>query len=168
MTVDLMTAPHYVYRLIDPNEQLLYIGCSVDPEARLAAHRSDQPWSDLIHRQDIEGPFDRATALKRETAAIAAERPRFNVRDNAEPERWEGPSDGAFLYVKNKVCLSGRGVARAFWRGELPLRPKREDVRRWVATLDSRYHAFPCPFADEGCPCAVDEEADYAAWADSA
>ena len=165
MTADeLAVAPHYVYRLFDPADVLLYVGCSVNPEARLRTHRSDQPWSDIIDRQTVEGPFSRIEALAREAAAIADERPRFNVRHNEDPERWEGPSEGAFLYVKNRVNLAGRCVARAFWNGELPLRPTFSDVRAWVQTLDSRYHAYPCPFAPD-CHCAADVEAEYEAWA---
>lgn len=169
MTADELAAtPHYVYRLRDEAGALLYVGCTVDPAARLATHKTDQPWADLIDRQDVEGPFSRDAALARETAAIATECPRFNVRHNPTSERWEGPSDAAFLYVKNRVCMSGRGIARAFWRGEIPLRPTFADVKAFAQTLDSRNHAYPCPFAPDCVCCKTAEESDaeYAAWAE--
>lgn len=166
---ELAAAPHYVYRLRDSDGGLLYIGCTVDPPARLAMHRCDRPWADLIATQDVEGPFGRSDALAREAAAITAEQPRFNVAHNLTPERWAGPSDAAFHYVRVRVCLSGRAIARAFWKGELPLRPTAADVRAWVQTLDSRFHAYPCPFAPD-CRCRTGEEteAEYAAWAEAA
>lgn len=157
MTADeLAAAPHYLYWLLDPSDAVLYVGCSVDPEARLRAHRSDQPWSDLIARQVVDGPFDRADCLRREAAAIAADLPRFNVAHNPNPERCDGPSDEVFLYVQRRVCLSGRSLGRAFWNGDLPLNPTDAEVYAFVHSLELRYRAYPCPWA--GCGCFVIDE----------
>lgn len=145
MTPDqLAAAEHFVYRLFDAEGSLLYVGCSVKPAARLMAHRSDQPWADDIDRQDVEGPFSRVEALRRESEVIRTEVPRYNVKDHPSPTRWEGPSDEAFLFVQKYVSLSGRSLARAFWKGEIPLEPTEADVWLWLRTLDTRYHAYPC------------------------
>lgn len=141
---DLAAAPHYVYRLIGEDEALLYVGCSVDPAARLASHRIDRPWSDLIARQDVEGPFSRCDALAREARAISTERPRFNVAHNPMPERWAGPSEEAFLFVQRRVSVSGRELMRAFWRGDIPMEPTEADVWLWLKSLDVHNHAYPC------------------------
>lgn len=146
MTADaLAAASHYVYRLRDAEGVLLYVGCSRDPATRLLAHESDQPWGHLIHSQDVEGPFDRDVALARETAAISSERPRFNIRHNPAPERWERrPSTEAIHFVQRRVSLAARDVMRAFWTGALPLEPTEADVWLWLRTVDTRFHRTPC------------------------
>jgi predicted GIY-YIG superfamily endonuclease len=141
---ELAAAPHYVYRLRDAEGSLLYVGCAVDPAKRLREHQSDQPWSDLIASQDVEGPYRRLEALRRETSAIRCEHPRFNVRHNPKPERWAGPSDEVFLYVQKYIRLSGRELLKAFWRGEIPLEPTDADIWLYLRTLDTRYHGSPC------------------------
>src|ERR1044072_8991374 len=139
---ELAGSPHYVYRLFASDDALLYVGCSVNPTARLATQYSDQPWGDLLADQPVEGPYDRAHALRRETAAIASERPRFNVRHNPTPEILPQPSDEAFAFVQKRVSLSGREIGRAFFRGEIPLEPTEADVWMWLRKLDTRYHAY--------------------------
>lgn len=141
---ELAAAPHYVYRLLAADGALLYVGCSVDPASRLATHNTDQPWADLIAEQTVEGPYDRAEALRRETAAINSERPRFNVRHNPVPEIPPQPSDEAVAFVRSRVSLSGREIGRAFFRGDIPLEPTEADVWLWLRKLDVRYHAYPC------------------------
>lgn len=141
---ELAAAPHFVYRIFSTDGSLLYIGCTVDPTARFAVHCCDQPWADLIDCQDVEGPFSRSVALEKEAAAIMREQPRFNVAHNLKPEKWEGPTEAAFLFAKARCSMSGRALNRAFYNGELPLHPTDDDMRRWVRTLYITNHPYPC------------------------
>lgn len=68
----------YVYRLFS-FDALLYVGCSVDPESRLSAHRH-KPWGGDIHRMTVDGPYPMSTARAEERYAISAERPLHNVQ----------------------------------------------------------------------------------------
>lgn len=81
--------PHYVYRVFDAQDRLLYVGCTIDPEARMAVHKSfgnPNPASAAIamhgaRHEVVEYPtYDEARAA--ETAAIYAEAPHFNFAHN--------------------------------------------------------------------------------------
>lgn len=77
---------HYVYRLYDANDTLLYVGFTVDLQARLTFHR--RPWynnqaaswdvHDAIASWTVESFEDEWAARAREREAIAAESPLFN------------------------------------------------------------------------------------------
>jgi predicted GIY-YIG superfamily endonuclease len=79
---------HTVYRCYDSEGRLLYIGCTQDLDARMAVHECDgkNPASvELMRRIDLleyeEFP-DRASGLKAEREAIAAEAPLLNTHHN--------------------------------------------------------------------------------------
>lgn len=78
--------PHYVYRLYDAADQLLYIGCSADPNRRVKAHRSASAFGSLIARVRITGPFPGwGRAHQVELAAVWDEMPAYNI-EGARPE----------------------------------------------------------------------------------
>ena len=77
----LADAPHVVYRLLDTNGDLLYIGCTVDPERRLAEHRR-KPWGDEIAAWQFDEFVDAESAFLAERDAIASESPRYNAMHN--------------------------------------------------------------------------------------
>ncbi len=78
MQETLALSKHAVYRFFDANGALLYIGLTVDPGARLRAHRSKPWWFDIV-RIEIERHETRQAAAIAERAAIKAEEPIYNV-----------------------------------------------------------------------------------------
>ena len=84
--------PHFVYRLYDADDSLLYIGCTHDVPGRLyhltaMCNVGKSPNGELIRRgiarhTATEYPNRRA-ALDAERAAIAAEHPLLNVQSRA-------------------------------------------------------------------------------------
>lgn len=86
-------AEHYVYRCYDADDVLLYVGCTSNPKARLAAHRRGSTskaskWlSVTMVRAEVAGPFagrDYARAIER--ATIRTELPVFNTQETATYE----------------------------------------------------------------------------------
>lgn len=79
----LVDAPHFVYRCFDADGRLLYIGCTVDVERRLTAHRRSAAWFPLLASVRLVGPFvgsaARYRAMRAEERLIRAERPEFNA-----------------------------------------------------------------------------------------
>lgn len=75
---DKTTAKYFVYFLNDANGNAVYIGRSIDPEARFRAHRSNQghpmqsidtsAWFGDVDHMETIGPFpwDEAVAVERE------------------------------------------------------------------------------------------------------
>jgi predicted GIY-YIG superfamily endonuclease len=74
-----------LYRHFDEQGELLYVGVSLHVIRRLIEHRASE-WSQDIARIEIEYHPSRKAALKAETAAIAKERPKFNVAQNYDDE----------------------------------------------------------------------------------
>jgi predicted GIY-YIG superfamily endonuclease len=98
----------YVYRVLDEDGLLLYVGCSVDVDRRMGQHRKASPWFAYADQVAVEGPFPRAEALRRESDAIRSERPWFNGTPEqlAEVGRWRG------TYLRAVYSGTGRDVAR--------------------------------------------------------
>lgn len=71
--------PHALYRFFDADEQLLYIGITWDIASRFRRHAADKPWWSDVRRIAVEEHPGRAAVLAAETAAIKAEKPRYNV-----------------------------------------------------------------------------------------
>jgi predicted GIY-YIG superfamily endonuclease len=68
-----------LYRFYDADDALLYVGITVDPEARWADHERLKPWWPDVARETVDWHETRTLALAAELAAIRAERPRYNV-----------------------------------------------------------------------------------------
>ena len=71
--------PTALYRLFGKEDRLLYVGIAVNPEKRLASHRTSKPWWPEVTRHTIDWLDDWESALKREAEAIHAERPVHNI-----------------------------------------------------------------------------------------
>lgn len=83
MICDEPRPPHaaFVYRAYDQHNRLLYIGCTIDVESRLKAHRKSPKsaeWFPLVTSVEIEEFESKRLALDAEREAIHAERPLFN------------------------------------------------------------------------------------------
>jgi len=72
--------PTRLYRHFNAAGELLYVGISLNPFARLNGHAHMSHWSDDIVRIEIERHPSRDAAEAAERAAIAAEKPRHNFR----------------------------------------------------------------------------------------
>lgn len=69
---------HFVYRAFDADGALLYVGCSLNPEARHREHRGQSRWYPLAATFKMQGPYNYDTARQIERDAIRTESPRFN------------------------------------------------------------------------------------------
>ena len=81
--------PHFVYRCYDKRGLLLYIGCALDVEGRMSAHRAlmcrnPNSWFIRAHVDTYTAQefANLAAARAGEKAAIVAESPLLNVHHN--------------------------------------------------------------------------------------
>jgi hypothetical protein len=78
----LMSA-HVLYRCFDSDGGLLYIGITGDPGNRFAVHECLTPWwADVAKIDQDSDHASRAELEEAERAAIRAEHPFYNVKDN--------------------------------------------------------------------------------------
>ena len=68
-----------LYRHFDEWGDLLYVGISLSPIARLRQHRRSAHWMEEIVRVEIEWHPSRREALAREREAIEREDPKHNI-----------------------------------------------------------------------------------------
>lgn len=73
---------HFVYRIYDRNDSLLYIGCTRTLRERIRQHYDGAPWNTQMAYWTAWRYSDRLSALDAEAAAIASEAPAFNVVHN--------------------------------------------------------------------------------------
>lgn len=70
---------HYVYRHYDAAGRLLYVGCSLRPEARFKDHKASRaPWTTLVAKSKLVGPYTYKVARDIEREAIRTEDPLYN------------------------------------------------------------------------------------------
>jgi predicted GIY-YIG superfamily endonuclease len=83
---DKMLEPHCIYRVFNTAGDLLYIGCSRTPCARLSVHGSSQSWAAEMARIEIVWFENEPEAKRAEAEAVRTESPRHN-RLVADPTR---------------------------------------------------------------------------------
>lgn len=76
--------PTSVYRVFDSRDQLLYVGCSTYPHARMYEHRATAPWFPLAARFTVHRYRNRYAALLAEAVAIIDERPIHNRQTRSD------------------------------------------------------------------------------------
>jgi hypothetical protein len=74
-----MSDQHALYRFFDADENLLYIGITMNPAQRWRAHAHDKQWWHEVADIRIEKQSSRAAALTAEAVAIREECPRYNI-----------------------------------------------------------------------------------------
>lgn len=121
---DLHLLPHYVYRLFDANDQLLYVGCTSSPAERKHAHLNTSVWFSEVARSQMTVFPNRAKALAKESQAIATEHPKYNLRG-----RW-----------KNRECWEA--VHYANFYAALAASSTRRDFMKRVAAEANRLHGL--------------------------
>lgn len=86
----------YLYRLYGSENQLLYVGISVNPQRRLREHKSAAPWAKEVHRME-QGSYplydDMAATMEHQT--ILSERPKYNLMNLLTPEQQKLRSSSA-------------------------------------------------------------------------
>lgn len=83
--------PHYIYRVYDAEDVLLYVGVTFSVGRRMCEHERLSPWHRFAVRVETDGPFEREVAYGREARTIRELRPVFNDRSN---DAWR---QGAYL-----------------------------------------------------------------------
>lgn len=78
LSVSTADAPTYVYRLMNAEGALLYVGITADITARLGRHRATKAWWPQVAELATEKYPNRAAALAVEQSAIANENPIHN------------------------------------------------------------------------------------------
>lgn len=106
-----------VYRLFAADGELLYIGCSNNPDSRCKAHRHRKPWWREVAKRTDEWYETRDAADAAETDAIKAEKPKYNVRGTPLASRI---NDGTVTLTE-------------------------EENLAWVRTWDKNFHFPPTP-----------------------
>lgn len=78
--------PHFVYRLYDADDRLLYIGCTRRFTGRLHDHMREKDWAYEIDHWAISDPYpNQFTARIAEGDAIRREAPIYNVAKRGIP-----------------------------------------------------------------------------------
>jgi predicted GIY-YIG superfamily endonuclease len=70
---------HYVYRLYNEADDLLYVGCTNDPKTRRYGLKQTKDWWPEVARFRLTVYPNREHALRVEKSVIASEHPRYNV-----------------------------------------------------------------------------------------
>lgn len=137
--------PHFLYRLLAADGALLYLGCTVDPERRLAEHRR-KPWGRLIAAWQFDEFADSRSAYAAERDAIASESPAHNAMHNgAGLTGWNDERRSA------DTCLHGHPWAENAFIKASGLRACRSCVRESYTRHDrKRRAALLSPTADAG------------------
>lgn len=76
--------PHALYRFLDRDGGLLYVGITADPGVRWKTHSKDKPWWSEVATCTVEHFSTRDAVLAAERTAIATECPRYNVVHNGK------------------------------------------------------------------------------------
>ena len=74
-----MARTHFVYRAYDDADRLLYVGCTKNLKQRRAGHRQGSAWFAYAVRFTVSGPYEQATARKKESEEIESKAPYFNA-----------------------------------------------------------------------------------------
>jgi predicted GIY-YIG superfamily endonuclease len=69
-----------LYRLFDDADHLLYVGITVNPDARFAEHARTKPWWPDVATRAVAWCDNRGIAVAAEAAAIKSEQPVHNDR----------------------------------------------------------------------------------------
>jgi predicted GIY-YIG superfamily endonuclease len=115
-TRDLNQEPHVVYRIYDAHDNLLYVGVSVNFEARFRDHKNRAEWGPDYARHELTWFPNRPEAESAEVAAIMDERPKYNVAATVRLPRPEKPirftldlDPARHLALRQFVATSGAG-----------------------------------------------------------
>lgn len=107
---------HILYRFFGGGDVLLYVGVTVNPGNRMAAHATGKPWWQSVRTITLQHFSNSADLMRAEREAIKAEGPLFNVHHNRR-NRQRRPA--------------GWGVRGAQEVAPYPTPPQTVDEARW-------------------------------------
>ncbi|MBZ6290342.1 GIY-YIG nuclease family protein [Streptomyces olivaceus] len=147
-----------LYRFFDTDGALLYVGITYDIEQRFASHSNSSPWWKDIASERIEWHETRSLALAAESAAIKAERPRYNINGSpwAPGPRELNPEERTVGELRSNVtelCAQVRYLNTAF------VVVDRTKARRPIAALVSMdfYERALAALDERAVPAASDD-----------
>ncbi|EGE40801.1 hypothetical protein GTY83_07100 [Streptomyces sp. SID4928] len=76
-----------VYRVYNDQHDLIYVGMSYEPDARVRVQRREKPWGHEIAYYEADWHPDRAACQRAERALIESRQPRYNVTYTPEHQR---------------------------------------------------------------------------------
>jgi predicted GIY-YIG superfamily endonuclease len=114
-------APAWLYRLLDAEGALLYVGISRSPSSRFMQHGRKQWWSEVAEVRLQRYATD-AEAMDAEATALQQERSRYNVRT----DRWRSGLEPVPAPVSQDEALPVGALEVAGFLGV-----KRETVAMW-------------------------------------
>ena len=79
-----------LYRLLNADGALLYVGITNNPEVRWKAHSRKKPWWPEVSEKTVKWFDDRMAAATAEARAIRLEAPRWNVAQPDENDPFRG------------------------------------------------------------------------------
>jgi len=98
--------PTELYRHFGPEDELLYVGISVNALSRLKQHASGSNWSNQIEKVTIEKFDTREDALTAETEAIKRENPKHNIAKTNKPRATHGTANSDTLNTPDAIWSS--------------------------------------------------------------
>jgi hypothetical protein len=144
--------PHFVYRAFDSYGHLLYIGCTNNPDKRLATHRSQAPWFRFAETISVAGPYaGRSAGRAVETQAILTEGAYFNCT-MADIKRTQANINAAKRSLHAQGWFSPRYEIEdirdlSVWEAEYErLRPEQEAWDRGFERERERFKAGAYPY----------------------
>ena len=78
---------HILYRFYDEADQLLYIGITADPGARMVAHSHRKTWWSQVRSIKMQNFPNQMQLIRAERQAIKVENPLFNVVHSPRRQR---------------------------------------------------------------------------------
>lgn len=143
---ELADTPHFLYRLYDRTDTLLYIGITNDPKARFKWHRKNQPWWCDVDQSKTRIDFHatRDSALSAETKAIKAENPLYNDQHNLTvdtPQSFAADAavrDFADLLL-HQMTAGRRGYEKALQEADLAIAKAAEDPEEYDTYSNDRH-----------------------------
>lgn len=95
---------HYVYRVWDVDQRLIYVGCTKDLFGRLRTHQYNSWWAYQAASVKAEVHPDKWAGLAAERCAIESGRPRWNLFCRGDRKFWT--ADEYHDYVTASLNLS--------------------------------------------------------------
>ena len=121
-----------LYRLYDEDDQLLYVGIAFNPRVRCYHHKMHKSWWPDVARREVEWHDDRRQAEAAERAAIAAEKPLYNISGVPDPLRVEVPKPPAKPPLDPAIAEGLRKAARANRRADRAAERARRALRETI------------------------------------
>lgn len=115
MTLPDSNCSHVVYRMLDANGTLLYVGITLDAAGRFYAHRKDKDWWTQVDTIRVQHFASRAEAIDAERVAIGREKPLHNVREQVTsgPPREGGNTTPTQIRIPEPLKARAKAKAEA-------------------------------------------------------